>query len=191
MKSSPPAARNGSPKIQRTAAAQHQGVGVAPRPKSWSYMHRAKWARALPVSPGARLTAVCIADHINEKTGQWSLSSAQIADETGRIGKHADRAVRRHVNNELRTYFHIEDRPGRMWRFTIPAPMMAVVDPRTKCPDPPDKMSDVPCKRPSKYVPPPSTTSASDGDRGRSQCEVWTLSTQLAERGGVVPHVRR
>ena len=145
-----------TPKIKRTAAAQHQGVGVAPRPKSWSYMHRAKWARALPVSPGARFTAVCIADHINEKTGQWSLSSAQIADETGRIGKHADRAVRRHVNDELRTYFHIEDRPGRMWRFTIPAPIITVVEPRTKCPDPPDKMSDVPCKRPSKYVPPPA-----------------------------------
>ena len=145
-----------TPKIKRTADAQHQGVGVAPRPKSWSYMHRAKWARLLPVSPGARLTAVCIADHINEKTGQWSLSAAQIADETGRIGKHADRAVRRHVNNELRAYFHIEDRPGRMWRFTIPAPIMAVVEPRTKCPDTPDKMSDVPCKRPSKYVPPPA-----------------------------------
>ena len=121
------------------------------------------------MSPGARLTAVCIADHINEKTGQWSLSSAQIADETGRIGKHADRSIRRHVNDELRTYFHIEDRPGRKWRFTIPAPIITVVEPRTKCPDPPDKMSDAPCKRPSKYVPPPALPAhltATEGGHG-------------------------
>ena len=157
MNSSPLAARNETPKIQRNAESQPLGVVVeAPLPKSWSYMHRAKWARALPVSPGARLTAVCIADHINEDTGQWNLSSAQIADETGRIGEHADRAVRRHVNDELRTHFHVEDRPGRMWRFTIPAPLMTVVAPRTKCPGTPDKMSDVPCKRPSKYVPTPA-----------------------------------
>ena len=127
-----------------------------PRPRSWSYMHRAKWARALPVSPGARFTAVCIADHINEKTGRWDLSAVQIAAECGRIGKHADRAVRRHVNDELRPYFGVEDRPGRMWRFTIPTPIMQVIEPpapRTKCPDPPDKMSDVPSKEPCKYVP--------------------------------------
>ena len=152
MHSTSTPAVQGTPENQRTAAI---GADESARPKSWSYMHRAKWARALPVSPGARLTAVCIADHINGKTGQWNLSSAQIADETGRIGKYADRAVRRHVNDELRAYFYIEDRPGRMWRFTIPAPMMAVVEPRTKCPDRPDKMSDVPCK-PSKYVPPPA-----------------------------------
>ena len=157
MNSTASLARNETPKIQRNAEPQPLGVvGEAPRPKSWSYMHRAKWARALPVSRGARFTAVCIADHINEKTGQWNLSSAQIAAETGRIGKYADRAVRRHINNELRTHFHVEDRPGRMWRFTIPAPMMAVVEPRTKCPDTPDILSDVPSKRPSKYKHPPA-----------------------------------
>ena len=157
MNSSPLVALNETPKIQRNAESQPLGVVVeAPRPKSWSYRHRVQWARLLPVSPGARLTAVAIADHINEKTGSWNLSSAQIADETGRIGKHADRTVRRHINDELRPYFHVEDRPGRMWRFAIPAPLMVVVEPRTKCPGTPDKMSDVPSKRPGKYVPPPA-----------------------------------
>ena len=157
MNRSPLAARNETPKIQRNAESQPLPLVVeGPRPKSWSYRHRVQWARLLPVSPGARLTAVAIADHINEKTGSWNLSSAQIADETGRIGKYADRAIRRHVNDELRTHFHVEDRPGRMWRFSIPSPMMEVVGPRTKCPGTPDKMSDVPCKRPGKYVPPPA-----------------------------------
>ena len=64
---------NETPKIQSTDDARPQGlVAEYPRPKSWSYIHRAKWARALPVSPGARLTAVCIADHINEKSGSGS-----------------------------------------------------------------------------------------------------------------------
>ena len=68
-----------------------QDVGAAP--KSWGYMHRIKWARALPVKPGGRLVAVAIADHINEHTGSWCISTAQLADETGL----SDRAVRGHV----------------------------------------------------------------------------------------------
>ena len=53
-------------------------------------------------------------------------------------------------NEELRTHFNVEDRPGRMWRFTIPAPMMAVVDPRPNRPDPPAKSAGVPSDLPSK-----------------------------------------
>ena len=122
-------------------------LDVVAAPKSWGYMHRIKWARALPVKSGARLVAVGIADHVNERTGSWCISSAQLAAET----ELEERAVRRHIQ-ALRAYFTIEDRPGRTWRFTMPAPLMGVVRPRTKCPDPPDKMSDVPCKAPSKYV---------------------------------------
>ena len=75
---------------------------------------------SLPVSPGARLTAACIADHINQETGRWDLSAVQIAAETGRKGKFADRAVRRHVNDELRAFFGVEDRPGRSWAIHHP-----------------------------------------------------------------------
>ena len=97
-------------------------------PKSWGYMHRIKWARALPVAPGARHVGVTIADHINEKTGSWCLSSAQIAAETG----YKDRAVRGHIQ-ALRPYFTVEDRPGQTWRFSMPAPMMTVVQPGRFC----------------------------------------------------------
>ena len=152
MNSSPLVAQNETPKIQRNAESQPLGgVVVAPRPKSWSYMHRIKWAKSLPVKPGARLTAVCIADHINEQTGSWLLSAAQMADETGQ----GERTVRRHINDDLRQYFTVQDRPGFMWRFTIPAPLMAVVEPRPIWPDPPANLADVPCKGPGKYVPPP------------------------------------
>ena len=124
---------------------QNVAVPRCDPPKSWGYMHRIKWARALPVKPGGRLVAVAIADHVNEKTGSWCISAAQLAAETGLEA----RAVRRHVNDSLRAYFTVEDRPGRTWRFSMPAPLMTVVlQPRTKCPDPPDKMSDVPCKEP-------------------------------------------
>ena len=149
MKSTSPLAVNGTPENQRTAAI---GADESVRPKSWSYMHRAKWARSLPVKSGARLTAIAIADHINEKTGWWDLSAAQMADETGQ----GERTVRRHVNEDLRPYFGVQDRPGFMWRFTMPRPLMAVVEPRPNRPDPPAKLADVPCKRPSKYVHPPA-----------------------------------
>ena len=127
-----------------------QNVAAPPYdpPKSWGYMHRIKWARALPVKPGGRLVAVAIADHINEKTGSWCISAAQLAAETGL----EERAVRRHVNDQLRAYFTVSDRPGRTWRFSMPAPLMTVVQPRTKCPDPPDKMFDVPGEAPSNYL---------------------------------------
>ena len=129
---------------------QNVAVPRCDPPKSWGYMHRIKWALALPVKPGGRLVAVAIADHVNEKTGSWCISAAQLAAETGLEA----RAVRRHVNDSLRAYFTVEDRPGRTWRFSMPAPLMTVVlQPRIKCPDPPDKMSDVPCKEPRKYVP--------------------------------------
>ena len=105
--------RTETPKIQRTADEPQQGVAA---PKSWSYMHRIKWARALPVKPGARLVAITLADHINERSGSWSkLSASMIAEETGL----EERAVRRHIDT-LRSYFYVEDRPGRTWRFTIP-----------------------------------------------------------------------
>ena len=132
-----------------------QDVGAAP--KSWGYMHRIKWARALPVKPGGRLVAVAIADHINEHTGSWCISTAQLADETGL----SDRAVRGHVYG-LRAYFTIEDRPGRTWKFTIPPPLMAVVQPRQKLPNPPAEIADVPCK-----VPKTTTHTA----RARVSCE--------------------
>ena len=153
MNSTASLARNETPKIQHASVAQPLDVVGAPRPKSWGYRHRAQWAKSLPVKPGARLTAVCIADHINEKTGQWNLSSAQIAYETGQ----GERTVRRHINEDLRQYFSVQDRPGCMWKFTIPAPLMAVVEPRPNRPDTPAKLADVPCKVPSKYVPPPET----------------------------------
>ena len=156
---------NETPKIQRTDDAPQQGVGAAPRPKSWSYMHRIKWARALPVKPGARLTAVAICDHINERSGSWVLSAARLADETGQ----GERTVRRHINEELRAHFHVEDRPGRMWRFTIPAPMMAVVDPRPNRPDPPAKSAGVPSDLPSKKESPlalPDHLEAIEGGHG-------------------------
>ena len=143
------ALRNPSPNIIGSDKSVRQEKKLHAAPRSWSYMHRIKWAKSLPVSPGARLTAVIIADHINEKTGQWKLSAVGIAAESGRVGKFADRAVRRHVNDELRAYFGVEDRPGQTWRFTMPRPLMEVVPPRTKCPDTPDKMSDVPCDLPS------------------------------------------
>ena len=130
----------------RTADTGRQGAPPVDSPKSWTYMHRLKWARALPVRPLARLTAVCIADHINEKTGAWILSTAQIADETGQ----GERTVRRHINEDLRAYFKVEDRPGRAWRFTMPTPMMQVAEPRPNWPDTPAKLADVPCKEPSK-----------------------------------------
>ena len=149
-------------------AIQNLAVPRCDPPQSWGYMHRIKWARALPVKPGGRLVAVAIADHINEKTGSWCLSSAQIAAETG----YKDRAVRGHIQ-ALRPYFTVEDRPGQTWRFSMPAPMMTVVQPRTKCPDPlagprqnlpgtPAESADVPCKEPSKYVHTP---------RARVSCE--------------------
>ena len=116
-------------------------------PKSWGYMHRIKWARALPVAPGARHVGVTIADHINEKTGSWCLSSAQIAAETG----YKDRAVRGHIQ-ALRPYFTVEDRPGQTWRFSMPAPMMTVVQSRQILPGTPAESADVPCKEPSNYV---------------------------------------
>ena len=138
-----------TPKNQRTAAI---GADESVRPKSWSYRHRAQWARSLPVKPGARLTAIAICDHINEKTGSWVLSAAQIADETGQ----GERTVRRHINEDLRQYFGVQDRPGFMWRFTIPAPLMSVVEPRPNRPDPPAKLADVPSDLPRKKEPPQS-----------------------------------
>ena len=194
MHSTSPLAVNGTPENQRTAAI---GADESVRPKSWSYMHRAKWARSLPVKSGARLTAIAISDHINEKTGWWDLSAAQMADETGQ----GERTVRRHVNEDLRAYFHIEDRPGRMWRFTIPAPMMAVVEPRPNRPDPPAKLADVPCKRPSKYVHPPArlaetaetpalpehleAVEAGNGVKCRRCSHMWPRAA------GLSPYVRR
>ena len=55
--------------------------------------------------------------------------------------------MRGHVYG-LRAYFTIEDRPGRTWRFTIPPPLIAVVQPRQKLPNPPAEIADVPCKVP-------------------------------------------
>ena len=105
MHSTSPLAVNGTPENQRTAAI---GADESVRPKSWSYMHRAKWARSLPVKSGARLTAIAISDHINEKTGWWDLSAAQMADETGQ----GERTVRRHVNEDLRAIFSYRRSPG-------------------------------------------------------------------------------
>ena len=156
MHSTSPSAVNGTPENQRTAAI---GADESVRPKSWSYMHRAKWARSLPVKSGARLTAIAIADHINEKTGWWDLSAAQMADETGQ----GERTVRRHVNEDLRPYFGVQDRPGFMWRFTMPAPLMAVVEPRPNRPDPPAKLADVPSDLPSNVH--------TQGGRERLTCE--------------------
>ena len=172
MKSTSPLAVNGTPENQRTAAI---GADESVRPKSWSYMHRAKWARSLPVKSGARLTAIAISDHINEKTGWWDLSAAQMADETGQ----GERTVRRHVNEDLRAYFHIEDRPGRMWRFTIPAPMMAVVEPRPNRPHPPAKLADVPSDLPSNVH--------TQGGRERLTCEKHSrfLAVVLGERAAM------
>ena len=71
------------------------------------------------------------------------LEQTRLADETWL----SDRAVRGHVYG-LRAYFTIEDRPGRTWRLTIPPPLIAVVQPRQKLPNPPAEIADVPCKVP-------------------------------------------
>ena len=108
MNLNPTAAQSESPIIQRTDGAQAQGVAAEfPRPKSWSYMHRAKWAGSLPVPAAVQRTAICIADHINERTGRWDLSSAQMADETNQC----ERTIRSHIKM-IRPYIHVEDRPG-------------------------------------------------------------------------------
>ena len=65
---------NGTPKNQRTDDGHTPRCGV-PGPKSWSYMHRAQWAGALPVPGAVQRTAMCIVDDIDEQTGQQELLS--------------------------------------------------------------------------------------------------------------------
>lgn len=141
MHSTSTPAVQGTPENQRTAAI---GADESARPKSWSYMHRVKWAGGLPVPAAVQRTAICIVDHINEKTGRWKVSSAQMADETNQC----ERTIRSHVKM-LRPYIQVEDRPGLKWGFTIPAPMMAVVEPRQPLPGTPATVADVPCDLPS------------------------------------------
>ena len=124
-----------SPKIQRNAESQPLGVvGEAPRP-TWSITARWAWACGLPVSGIARAVANCIARHANDKTGLGWPGMALIVKETGfkRTAVIAGiKALERggHINEDLRQYFSVQDRPGCMWKFTIPAPLMAVVEPR-------------------------------------------------------------
>ena len=125
---------NGTPENQRTAIGADESV----RPKSWSYMHRAQWAGALPVPGAVQRTAMCIVDDIDEQTGQQELLSAQMAGATNTC----ERTIRSHVKM-LRPYFDVEDRPGKAWRFTIPAPMMAVVEPRQILPGTPADIAGV------------------------------------------------
>lgn len=159
MNLTPTAAQSESPKIQYTDGAQAQGlVSGFPRPKSWNYMHRAKWAGSLPVPAAVQRTAICIADHINERTGRWDLSSAQMADETNQC----ERTIRSHIKM-IRPYIHVEDRPGLKWRFTFPAPLMATVEPRQALPGTPASVADVPCDSPSEVH--------TKGERERLTCE--------------------
>ena len=172
----------------KNVTTQNLGVVAVPGPKSWGYMHRAKWARALPVGAGARLTAICIADHINEKSGKWILSAATIADETGQ----GERTVRRHINDDLRAYFQVEDRPGLMWRFTIPAPMMAVVEPpRPNWPDTPAKLADVPSNVPSEVHTPRARERLTCEKHGRSWPESWGSDCFECNQGRTEPHPER
>lgn len=159
MNSSSLPTQNETPKIEHTSVAQPLDVGgAAPRPKSWSYMHRIKWAGALPVKGSIQRTAMCIADHINERTGQWSISAARMADETNTC----ERTIRSHVDT-LRAFYRVEDRPGLMWRIAIPAPFMRAVEPRQNLTGTPAKSADVPCKKPSEVH--------TQGERERLTCE--------------------
>ena len=137
MHSTAPPAVNGTPENQRTDDGHTPRCGV-PGPKSWSYMHRVKWAGSLPVPGAVQRTAMCIVDDIDEQTGQQELLSAQMAGATNTC----ERTIRSHVKM-LRPYFDVEDRPGKAWRFTIPAPMMAVVEPRQILPGTPADIAGV------------------------------------------------
>ena len=154
MNSTPLVARNETPKIEHASVAQPLHVVGAPRPKVVVLQaSRPMGAGAPGQAWGASHGDLRLPTTLTSWRGSWILSSAQIADETGQ----GERTVRRHINEDLRQYFSVQDRPGCMWKFTIPAPLMAVVEPRPNRPDTPAKLADVPCKVPGKYVPPQET----------------------------------